>query len=134
VAAGDDAQKQGGFTDGEEAGGSSGDGHRHTPGPWEIETLHDGRTFIRSEHQRESTFGTICDLYCRNDMPGGFYQFPNAEANARLIAAAPQMAAAIQTFVKRYRDDFTGEMNSIGMVTGTDIDAFRTALRSAGLD
>lgn len=66
----------------------------HTPGPWTVENVA-GRFYVASEHQHTSTFGTICDLYCRNDSPTGFFAFPNAEANAKLIASAPDMASRI---------------------------------------
>lgn len=64
----------------------------HTPGPW---------TVIRSKMATDGAFdyaiGTdgspvIAEAFGR-DAKGGW---PNAEANARLIAAAPEMLAALQ--------------------------------------
>lgn len=74
---------------------------KHTPGPWDIRYVDEDRTYITSSNQVGSAFGTICDLYCRSGerCEREFYQFPHAAANARLIAAAPDMLDALRQVV-----------------------------------
>ena len=62
---------------------------KSTPGPWYIDETGIDIIYISSPNTMES-MGTICDLYFKNDH--GIHRFDNAEANARLIAAAPETA------------------------------------------
>ena len=66
----------------------------HTKGPWIIEgeNRHGGR-FIRTPDDSRGYHVAICDTYdveMRHDQAG------ETEANARLIAAAPDMLAALR--------------------------------------
>jgi hypothetical protein len=67
-----------------------------TPGPWSIGTSLNapGILWINSPG-----FESICDLYSRDRVGEGLHlrPFPNAEANARLIAAAPDLLAALKS-------------------------------------
>jgi hypothetical protein len=68
----------------------------HTPGPWEAEPVELGtseRPWVGrlAEHQYSA-------LACGNDQA-------EAIANARLIAAAPELLAALQLFVEGYDPD-----------------------------
>jgi hypothetical protein len=70
---------------------------QHTPGPWE----HD-RMFLGNSKDRRSGFVVngpkqdplplrVCDIRCSPDAPLAI-----SEANARLIASAPELLAALQ--------------------------------------
>lgn len=66
----------------------------HTPGPWEIADLAHG-LIVRTESLRKSKYGAS-----RYAAIGGFdrsdpQQFAEALANARLIAAAPDLLEAL---------------------------------------
>jgi hypothetical protein len=64
----------------------------HTPAPWKIEP-HDHANVIWADN------GTICDVFHANendDMTSGFPVMQESEANARLIAAAPELLEALQ--------------------------------------
>ena len=74
---------------------------KHTPGPWNIdETGGDiGVIYITSLNSMES-MGTVCDLYFKNEHET--HRFSNAKANARLIAAAPELLETLETLVDLY--------------------------------
>lgn len=75
---------------------------KHTPGPWMTQRSHSGRT-IYAETQRDFEIKEtrILAFMVRNEA-----QFPveQSDANARLIAAAPELLAALIGMVNRYRD------------------------------
>jgi hypothetical protein len=62
---------------------------KHTPGPW---TLEAGRNFITSSGEFYITYGQ--DRY-KNPK---FKDFCELDANARLIAAAPDMLSALKAY------------------------------------
>ena len=71
---------------------------KHTPGPWGVS--HAGATTNKGVHTDGFFIGTedgqmVCDLYFKTQ-DGGLQQFVNAEANARLIAAAPDLLEALE--------------------------------------
>lgn len=64
----------------------------HTPGPWAI-CEHDHANVIWADN------GVICDVFHANEddeMTASVESREESEANARLIAAAPQLLAALQ--------------------------------------
>lgn len=74
----------------------------HTPGPWRIDYQQDEATYIVAEQGKAWNNPTICHLY-QDVTPedsvtiGPWLEaFDNATANARLIAAAPDMAQTIR--------------------------------------
>ena len=70
---------------------------KHTPGPWEVGCLdHAGQRIVRGEHIE------ICT--CWHHSVGSIEK--EMEANARLIAAAPDMLRALETLVAFF--DTTG--------------------------
>jgi hypothetical protein len=74
----------------------------HTPGPWEftpdeIETKRGSHFVYRIESSRGSDFLGTFDP----NEDGGDYS--EAEANARLIAAAPDLLEAVKTMVEVFR-------------------------------
>lgn len=94
----------------------------HTPGPWMADTV-GGFTTINVDH-RGQTGQTITHMFDRHD------SFKNASANAKLIAAAPDMADAllkVQTDIQR--TDFASEADRADYVLGY----VRAALAKAGL-
>ena len=94
----------------------------HTPGPW---TIYDDGTDEESSDivmaRKEDENYDICAIYP---------ELPVAErkANARLIAAAPDMLAALENVVKYHRDNDSGsgELFGLDYVT-TCIEAIRKA-------
>ena len=69
----------------------------HTPGPWEI-TTEATRLFVRPEHGA----GAVCGIN-RDGQPDNGQTATSeaiADANARLIAAAPALLEALRQFVR----------------------------------
>lgn len=61
---------------------------KHAPGPWSIERRHDGRPFgISAPLIAKSDVDCVCEFGMNAE---------NVEANANLIAAAPDMLKALQ--------------------------------------
>ena len=73
---------------------------KHTPGPWRVKTVGScGDGYGLNVQPEADSRGPICDMYStasdRTVLP-----MPNAEANARLIAEAPAMLAAIEAAIE----------------------------------
>ena len=64
----------------------------HTPGPWHVEQQNEGRPLIRSEDGTEicEVIGETFDEYAEEER----------EATAQLIAAAPELLAALVDLVR----------------------------------
>ena len=69
---------------------------RHTPGPWNFEKHENFVVYVGNNE--------ICELY-EGDQ----------EANARLIAAAPELLEACEYVVKWHRENDTGEGELYGL-------------------
>ena len=96
---------------------------QHTPGPW---------TVTRSKMETDGAFDyaisadgvlVLAEVFGR-DAKGGW---PPSEANARLIAAAPEMLAALRQMVvnskgdrKEYRDCHKKALAAIAKATGEE--------------
>lgn len=65
----------------------------HTPGPWHIQDDH-GKRWIETNGNDD----TIAEIHRRRRM-GSVYSCEEADANARLIAAAPDLLEALEEFM-----------------------------------
>lgn len=93
---------------------------KHTSGPWEI----DGK-YVQQAGQNEVA---ICDVMVMDEGgPTGWYRGPITQANARLIAAAPELLSALEQMLAVFVDDpLTHQYTS-----GTAADAARAAIAKA---
>lgn len=69
---------------------------KHTPGEWRVRHNGVGGPFISSDN------GTIADVRTFGGIHVGGPQHPETMANARLIAAAPDLLEALQVMVRDY--------------------------------
>jgi len=67
----------------------------HTPGPWTHDEAQDFRICVFTEGPEDP----ICDVRCHDGSSSG----EHGEANARLIAAAPELLSALH-IAKHYAD------------------------------
>lgn len=84
--------------------------NKHTPAPWMLGTTGDrmkgyGQTFAISEFNKPNLIAGIF-----GDVRGGD---ETAEANARLIAAAPELLEALETLVDPISGNFWVEYQSV---------------------
>ena len=76
--------------------------NKHTPGPWAIDQHQKGCFYIVAEQGKKWNNPEICDLYTdvtpEDSVTIGPWLEPkeNAEANANLIAAAPELLEALE--------------------------------------
>ena len=76
-------------------------GIKHTPGPWVIDSDGDGKAnaIVTSTHLA-SLDDDICEVY-----GGNMDDDDTRQANARLIAAAPDLLAALRTLANQISPD-----------------------------
>lgn len=101
---------------------------KHTPGPWRIDVDEDAHVKV----VRDSTGGLVAELFRRD-----FDEDPEHEANAKLIAAAPRLAAALERCADAL-DSFACDPPGFPSVEWTEEDAeavreASAALREAGV-
>lgn len=82
---------------------------KHTPGPWKLAEAVKGRytktNLRRIRSEREGTeHGAVCEVY-------GIKDGTEANANARLIAAAPEMLEAL-----RVAEESVGDLKALEIV------------------
>lgn len=103
---------------------------KHTPGPWMLteSDRFDKEMVITTQHRLDESIGCICemDVYFTGQI--GIEQ----EANARLIAAAPDLLEAAQRFVEVMDESFdhpdtASEIDKLNKVA----DAARAAIAKA---
>ena len=88
---------------------------KHTPGPW---VLHKSQCLTIKGADSKAT---VCTVESRERHPGAADQFPSIEesnANARLIAAAPEMLDAITRLLddnprNRQSEDWESELKEL---------------------
>lgn len=68
---------------------------KHTPGPWKV--LRDAVFHVETAYADQEYSGNICTVYEGTGMPKVM-----AEANARLLAAAPEMLEALKELAARF--------------------------------
>lgn len=90
----------------------------HTPGPWRIDCQQDEAPYIVAEQGKRWNNPTICHLY-QDVTPedsvtiGPWLEaFDNAAANARLIAAAPDMLDTLRKIETTLDSVFDGWIDS----------------------
>ena len=66
---------------------------KHTPGPWAVSAT---RTHVLRDHPRE----TICSVFGGHESMGRHVTSETQEANAHLIAAAPELLDALRGMQK----------------------------------
>ena len=71
----------------------------HTPGPWTIHESAFSSALVKELHIGTPTRTAAC-VY--DDCAAGILVRSEVEANARLIAAAPDLLAALECILKRY--------------------------------
>ena len=83
----------------------------HTPGPWIVDYAASGKPYIVADRGKRWDNPTICHLY-EDVTPEGsvtiepwLEAFDNAEANARVVAAAPEMLAILEKYVTVLESD-----------------------------
>tara|TARA_Y100000004_G_C8821220_1_gene372008 strand:+ start:365 stop:670 length:306 start_codon:yes stop_codon:yes gene_type:complete len=76
--------------------------HKHTPGPW-----------TENACEVQAPDGTsICEIFSRPNDSGINYPYsPEADANSRLICAAPDLLAALESAVEWLQ---TGKIDGVG--------------------
>ena len=74
--------------------------HAHTPGPWTVEpwTYENGNRTVLTIQTTKDAVAQVLDLWCPDDRKD------EAQANARLIAAAPAGLALAQLIVQMEQD------------------------------
>jgi hypothetical protein len=112
----------------------------YTPGPWEVwnDTVHAGPSKVNEPGMLKGGRGQICTVEQREDDDNDDDDFDlgdEAEANARLIAAAPELADALRAFVRQY-DRAVGAGAQSQTVRPDDplIVAARAVLEKAGVE
>jgi len=90
---------------------------KHTPGPWETKTMNDGSRNVIADNE------FICEF---SNIKGN--ERAKQEANGCLIAAAPDLLAALQKFALKHRhtygldgawdEEITMAENAIAKATG----------------
>src|SRR5690554_1887098 len=108
----------------------------HTPGPWRVGAY--GTTVMTGRPNSQAN-DTICSLYMPIHSGVGELLLPQdarteqVEANARLIAAAPDLLAALQKFVAFHDADHeNGDQSEIQQLYDAAIESARAAIAKAG--
>ena len=84
---------------------------QHTPGPWVMDDAQPGDLFRHVLHGNGDSFGYICRISTNGNA--------NADADARLIAAAPELLEALQRL--------SAQCERLRMAWQLESDAERTA-------
>jgi hypothetical protein len=99
---------------------------KHTPGPWRISGAAEGAG-ITIEGKRNSLIAFVRD----NQHPLTDVSEHEATANALLIAAAPAMLEALETYAMRYAQDEAGDSECCSPQQHEDAKALFAAIKLA---
>lgn len=91
----------------------------HTPGPWEAYHSSGAGWNVRKQHERPGYTGLapVCSMaWWQFDIPG-IIDDKISEANARLIAAAPDLLAYLETVRELAQE---GDMTAVGIELQSD--------------
>lgn len=72
----------------------------HTPGPWEVVDEYDVFTIRQAGTNKE-----IAAIWCGDESPPEHAAAAEGRANARLVAAAPELLEALRGMLDDYRTD-----------------------------
>ncbi len=78
---------------------------QHTAGPWFVAAQNDGLVIIDGRPSPAPYDGPIPKAHGPNVIATPNFRLPEHEANARLIAAAPDMLEALEAFVDGFDPD-----------------------------
>jgi hypothetical protein len=97
---------------------------QHTPGPWQVHTYYVARHGITAQlvpYRLATVIGAFDQV--DNNVPG-----PSCEANARLIAAAPELLAALRDTLEWLRE---GKVDGVGFDEQQVVDTISAAIAKA---
>jgi hypothetical protein len=98
---------------------------QHTPGPWQVKQARNGHTAVYPTGSQER----VADIYCPLDVDG------HHAANARLIAAAPELLAALKAMMlnhfEHHQDCSAARMSHLENFCECGIAAARAAIAKA---
>ena len=100
--------------------GAAMDNSQHTQGPWSMSLSRPGTSFLVRDAEKR----LVCEMSWHSSSREFFPLRGESEANARLIAAAPELLAALQNLVGGWP---AGE----GMALGERIKQARAAIAAA---
>jgi hypothetical protein len=102
---------------------------KHTPGPWVVSHGYDGSISVDTVDYVRLNLTTACKIVvadiCKHEMAEHF----SAEANARLIAAAPELLEALQDVCARLL--YRGVSTDAGHPDRTALEVARAAIAKA---
>ena len=102
---------------------------KHTPGPWIVGERWSGYVSIAKDNDFLPIVDASGNYVALADFPDLCNNADKADANARLIAAAPELAKAALDIVERF--DAYGTLDTSD--GEDDVDRLRAALAKAGL-
>ena len=81
---------------------------KHTPGPWRYDISYSGDIFIsaQTENEPETNIGVLSPDRTLNHKRTHKFDKGTAEANARMIAAAPDLLSALQKMADEIRRNY----------------------------
>lgn len=105
----------------------------HTPKPWKFSKMLLGSSkdrrsgfVVNRDHEPDEGFATrICDMRCTPEKP-----FTECEANARLIAAAPDLLEALQA-ISKWMSDAMLDIQQRGLPSREAYEIARAAIAKA---
>jgi hypothetical protein len=101
----------------------------HTPGPWHVAPGRFPAITIEFDGTETHTGCQVCRIEPEDDSSAAVRM---AEANARLIAAAPELVAALRTLLEHAGESYVSAPNGESQQWKWQADTARAALAKAG--